>query len=179
MLQLDEASSYVEGGFVAGLEIGLRKYRKLKTQVVFATQSVLDLANSSISHIILNSCPTQIFVQDSAVATAKGVGILNTLGLTEDDAQVIAGMAQAGEYFVHRPGVGKAVVSFDLATPIASRTVLMTDDDHYRQAAPVEARAKRNGTEFLDEWMAEAGIDVPDFLNETIFGDVPMRMAAE
>jgi type IV secretion system protein TrbE len=179
MLQLDEASSYVEGGFVAGLEIGLRKYRKLKTQVVFATQSILDLANSSISHIILNSCPTQIFVQDTAVATPKGVAILNTLGLTEDDAQVITGMDQAGEYFIHRPRAGKAVVTFDLKSPIGSRTVLMTDDDHYRLAIPVEARAKRNDTEFLDEWMAEAGIDVAENLNETVFDDDPIRIAAE
>jgi type IV secretion system protein TrbE len=40
MLQLDEASAYVAGGFVKGLAWGLRTYRKLRTQVVFATQSL-------------------------------------------------------------------------------------------------------------------------------------------
>lgn len=180
MLQLDEASAYVEGGFVKGMEKGLRTYRKLKTQVVFATQSVMDLSRSSISHIILNSCPTQIYVQDNAVTSPDGLKVLSTLGLTADDANVIAGMAQGGDYFIHRPGAGKAVVSFDLATPISSRTVLMTDDDHYRHARTIEAQAERSGRDFLDSWMEDAGIDAADLLDEDVAAEeLPMRMAAE
>jgi type IV secretion system protein TrbE len=179
MLQLDEASAYVEGGFVKGMEKGLRTYRKLKTQVIFATQSVIDLSKSSISHIILNSCPTQIYVQDSAVATPAGVALLGSLGLTADDANVIAGMGQAGEYFIHRPGAGKAVVSFDLVTPIATRTVLMTDDNHYQHARYIEAKADREGRDFLDAWMQDAGIDVADLLDEQPDFRPVLRMAAE
>ena len=182
MLQLDEASSYVEGGFVKGMEKGLRTYRKLKTQVVFATQSVIDLSKSSISRIIMNSCPSQVFVQDTAIVTPEGISALATLGLTADDAATIAGMDQAGQYFVHRPGAGKSVVTFDLATPIAARTVLMTDDVHYQHARSLEAIAEREGRDFLDVWMEDAGIDVTDLLNEDgaeDLGEIPMMMAAE
>jgi type IV secretion system protein TrbE len=172
MLQLDEASAYVSGGFVKGLGWGLRTYRKLKTQVVFATQSVLDLSKSDISHIILNSCPTQIYVQDSAVTTAEGLRVLNELRLSQHDADVIAGMDQAGSYFVHRPGVGKAVVSFDLGSPISSAMVLMTDDQHYQLARRVE----RRGGDFLTEWMAEHFIPVGQILGEE---PEPLLRAAE
>lgn len=162
MLQLDEASAYVAGGFVKGLGWGLRTYRKLKTQVVFATQSVLDLSRSDISHIILNSCPTQIYVQDTAVTTTEGLQVLGELKLSQHDAEVIAGMAQAGEYFVHRPGVGKAVVTLDLSSPIASAMVLQTDDHHYQHARQVE----RRGGDFLTSWMAEHGVDVGPLLGD-------------
>jgi type IV secretion system protein VirB4 len=181
MLQLDEASAYVEGGFVKGMDKGLRTYRKLKTQVVFATQSVIDLSKSSISHIILNSCPTQIYVQDTAVTTPAGVAVLGSLGLTPDDAGVIAGMEQAGEYFIHRPGAGKTVVTFDLVTPIASHMVLMTDDQHYQHARTVEAKAERDGLDFFDAWMADGGINAADLLGENFDNGnhFDMRMAAE
>lgn len=181
MLQLDEASAYVEGGFVRGLEKGLRTYRKLKTQVIFATQSIMDLERSEISHIILNSCPTQIYVQDSAVMTRKGISVLEALGLSEDDAAVIANMGQAGQYFIHRPGAGKAVVTFDLATPIAARTVLMTDDDHYQHCRKIEVEAEKAGVDFLDAWMEDAGIDVAAMLGEETAAaeTYDMRMAAE
>lgn len=176
MLQLDEASAYVEGGFVKGLARGLRTYRKMKTQVVFATQSILDLAKSDISHIILNSCPTQIYVQDSAVVTAQGLKVLNELGLNEHDAEVIANMEKGGNYFVHRPGVGKAVVTFDLGSPIAASMVLMTDDQHYQRAKTVEAQAKKQGVDFMTAWMEDRGIDIRRVLDETHFD---IRMAAE
>lgn len=180
MLQLDEASAYVEGGFVRGLEKGLRTYRKLKTQVIFATQSIMDLERSEISHIILNSCPTQIYVQDTAVMTRKGISVLEALGLSEDDAAVIANMGQAGQYFIHRPGAGKAVVTFDLGTPIAARTVLMTDDDHYQHCRKIEVEAEKAGIDFLDAWMHDIGIDVAGFLGEKSAAVVHnLRMAAE
>ncbi|GEO41824.1 conjugal transfer protein TrbE [Skermanella aerolata] len=172
MLQLDEASAYVAGGFVKGLGWGLRTYRKLRTQVVFATQSVLDLSKSDISHIILNSCPTQVYVQDSAVLTAEGLRVLGELRLCQHDAEVIAGMNQAGDYFVHRPGAGKAVVSFDLGSPISSALVLMTDDQHYQLARRVE----RRGGDFLVEWMVEQGIAVDRILGEK---SEPLLRAAE
>ena len=176
MLQLDEASAYVEGGFVKGLARGLRTYRKMKTQVVFATQSILDLAKSDISHIILNSCPTQIYVQDNAVVTDQGLKVLNELGLNQHDAEVIANMEKGGNYFVHRPGAGKAVVTFDLASPIAAAMVLMTDDQHYQRAKTVEVQAKKQGTDFLTAWMADRGIDIRAILGENTFD---IRMAAE
>lgn len=177
MLQLDEASAYVEGGFVSGLVRGLRTYRKMKTQVIFATQSILDLKNSAASHIILNSCPTQIYVQDDAVLTDPGLKVLRELGLSESDAQVIAGMEKGREYFLHRPGAGKAVITLDLDSPIARSMVLMTNDDHYQRARFVEKHSA--GRDFLDAWMEDRGIDVADVLGEDGDAADPMRMAAE
>ena len=71
-------------------------------------------------------------------------------------------MNQAGDYFVHRPGAGKAVVSFDLGSPISSAMVLMTDDQHYQLARRVE----RRGGDFLIEWMVEQGIAIDQILGE-------------
>lgn len=177
MLQLDEASAYVEGGFVSGLVRGLRTYRKMKTQVIFATQSILDLKNSAASHIILNSCPTQIYVQDDAVVTDPGLKVLSELGLSLSDAQVIKGMNKAGQYFLHRPGAGKAVISLDLKSPIAESMVLMTNDDHYQRARFVERHSQ--GRDFLDAWMEDRGIDVRDILGEDAFQVEQFGMAAE
>lgn len=161
-LQLDEASAYVGGAFEKGLGWGLRTYRKLKTQVIFATQSVLDLSKSNIAHIILNSCPTQIFVQDSAVTSPAGMRVLDELKLTPHDAEIIASMTQAQDYFIHRYGIGKAIVTFDLNTPIARATVCATDDEHYQAARLLE----KSSDNFMDDWLGMAGIDAEISLDE-------------
>lgn len=63
MIILDECWLFLkEDRFASKIEEWLRVLRKKNTAVIFATQSIEDIVDSPISHVIKNNCQTKIFL---------------------------------------------------------------------------------------------------------------------
>ena len=71
LLVLDEAWLFLDqGAFAAKIREWLKTLRKFNVAVVFATQSLADVARSSIAPALIESCPTRVFLPNPDAAHA-------------------------------------------------------------------------------------------------------------
>ena len=77
LLILDEAWLYLDNPlFSARIREWLKVLRKKNVSVIFATQSLADIAESSIAPAIIESCPQRIFLpNDRAIEPQARVGL--------------------------------------------------------------------------------------------------------
>ena len=72
LLVLDEAWLFLDqGSFAAKIREWLKTLRKFNVAVVFATQSLADIARSSIAPALIESCPTRIFLPNPDAHTPQ------------------------------------------------------------------------------------------------------------
>ena len=72
LLVLDEAWLFLDqGAFAAKIREWLKTLRKFNVAVVFATQSLADIARSSIAPALIESCPTRVFLPNPDAATPQ------------------------------------------------------------------------------------------------------------
>lgn len=98
MIVLDECWLFLKSDkFSAKIEDWLRVLRKKNACVVFATQSLEDIINSKISHVIQNNCPTKIFLPNRyAMTTYKD--IYKRFNLSDTSLAVLANAIPKREY---------------------------------------------------------------------------------
>ena len=113
LLLLDEAWLFLDHPtFAAQLREWLKTLRKKNVSVVFATQSLSDVANSSIAPAVIESCPTRIFLPNArAVEEGQAQGY-RTFGLNARQVQLIARGTPKRDYYVQTPAGNRM---FDLA----------------------------------------------------------------
>ena len=81
---LDEAwVMLMNGTFGAKVEEWLRTLRKKNAAVILATQSVTEVANSSLRDLILESCPTKIYLPNAEARSPATAELYRKFGLTE------------------------------------------------------------------------------------------------
>ena len=72
LLVLDEAWLFLDqGAFAAKIREWLKTLRKFNVAVVFATQSLADIARSSIAPALIESCPTRVFLPNPDAHTPQ------------------------------------------------------------------------------------------------------------
>ena len=74
--------------------------RKKNVFIIFATQNPNQLAESELGSIIVQNCPTQIFLADKK---AEKLGGYKKLGLDEDEIRVISQMIEKRDYYYKSP----------------------------------------------------------------------------
>ena len=100
LLVLDEAWLFLDdGGFAAKIREWLKTLRKLNVAVVFATQSLADIARSSIAPALIESCPTRIFLPNRDALTPQIAEHYERFGLNSAQMRNIAGGAPKREYY--------------------------------------------------------------------------------
>src|SRR3546814_2973367 len=73
LLILDEAWVYLDNpAFAARIREWLKVLRKKNVSVVFATQSLADIAGSAIAPAIVESCPQRIFLPNDRAIEPQG-----------------------------------------------------------------------------------------------------------
>lgn len=118
LLILDEAWLFLDDPlFASRLRGWLKTLRKRNVSVVFATQSLADVANSSIAPAILESCPTRIFLANPQALEPHLRTVYESFGLRERQIQLIAHAQPKRDYYFHSPQ-GNRLFELDLG-PIA------------------------------------------------------------
>jgi type IV secretion/conjugal transfer VirB4 family ATPase len=101
LLILDEAWVYLDNPlFAARIREWLKILRKKNVAVVFATQSLADIADSSIAPAIIESCPQRIFLPNDRAIEPQACAAYERFGLNERQIELIARATPKRHYYL-------------------------------------------------------------------------------
>jgi type IV secretion/conjugal transfer VirB4 family ATPase len=100
LMILDEAWLFLDHPmFAAKIREWLKTLRKLNVSVIFATQSVDDTLNSSISSALIESCPSRIYLPNDRALEPNVRNAYEQLGLNERQIQILANAIPKRQYY--------------------------------------------------------------------------------
>lgn len=101
LLILDEAWVYLDNPlFAARIREWLKVLRKKNVAVVFATQSLADVADSSIAPAIIESCPQRIFLPNDRAIEPQARTAYERFGLNERQIALISHAMPKRHYYL-------------------------------------------------------------------------------
>ncbi|MEQ8748291.1 MAG: conjugal transfer protein TrbE, partial [Amphiplicatus sp.] len=118
---LDEAWLFLDSPlFAARLREWLKTLRKKNVAVVFATQSLADIAGASIAPAIVESCPTRIFLPNERAFEPQQRETYERFGLNPRQVEIIARATPKRDYYFQSPlgarifelGLGPVALAF-------------------------------------------------------------------
>jgi type IV secretion/conjugal transfer VirB4 family ATPase len=143
--------------FGAQLREWLKTLRKKNASVVFATQSLADIETSAIAAVIVESCPTRIFLPNDRATEPQSANIYRRFGLNDSQIEILATATPKRDYYCQsRRGnrlfeLGLNKESIALAFAGAS--------DKSDQAAITDLLASHGRDSFAAEWLRHKGLD--------------------
>jgi type IV secretion system protein TrbE len=101
LLILDEAWLFLDNPlFAARIREWLKVLRKKNVGVVFATQSLADVAGSSIAPAIIESCPQRIFLPNDRAIEPQSRAAYDAFGLNARQIELIARATPKHQYYL-------------------------------------------------------------------------------
>ena len=101
LLILDEAWVFLDNPvFAARIREWLKVLRKKNVSVVFATQSLADIADSSIAPAIIESCPQRIFLANDRAVEPQARAAYERFGLNGRQIELIARATPKRHYYL-------------------------------------------------------------------------------
>ncbi|SFA95198.1 type IV secretion system protein VirB4 [Rhizobium sp. NFR07] len=100
MLIIDEGwLALDDDGFAGQLREWLKTLRKKNASVIFATQSLSDIDNSSIAPAIIESCPTRLLLPNERAIEPQITAIYRRFGLNDRQIEILAGATPKRDYY--------------------------------------------------------------------------------
>jgi type IV secretion system protein VirB4 len=122
LLVLDEAWLFLDqGSFAAKIREWLKTLRKFNVAVVFATQSLADIARSSIAPALIESCPTRVFLPNPDAHTPQIADLYAAFGLNGQQLRIVAGATPKRDYY-YQSSAGNRLFELGLG-PVALAAV--------------------------------------------------------
>ena len=101
LLILDEAWVFLDHPlFAARIREWLKVLRKKNVAVLFATQSLADVAESSIAPAIIESCPQRIFLPNDRAVEPQARAAYERFGLNDRQVELIARATPKRDYYL-------------------------------------------------------------------------------
>lgn len=135
LLILDEAWVYLDNPlFAARIREWLKVLRKKNVSVIFATQSLADVADSSIAPAIIESCPQRIFLPNDRAVEPQARAAYERFGLNDRQIELIAQATPKRHYYLQSRrgnrlfelGLGPVALALCGASDPASQTLVDT-----------------------------------------------------
>lgn len=105
LLVLDEAWVLLgHPAFKAKIREWLKVLRKANVAVVFATQSLSDLAGSGIADVVFESCPTRLLLPNPEAMTEASRSFYEAIGLNARQIEILATAVPKRQYYLIQPG---------------------------------------------------------------------------
>ncbi|WP_333985286.1 conjugal transfer protein TrbE [Ectopseudomonas khazarica] len=118
LLILDEAWLFLDDPlFAARIRQWLKTLRKKNVSVIFATQSLADIKDSSIAAAIIESCASRIFLPNPQAGEPQIRGIYLGFGLNDRQIEIIAQATPKRDYY-YQSRLGNRLFDLDLG-PVA------------------------------------------------------------
>jgi type IV secretion system protein VirB4 len=100
MLIIDEGwLALDDDGFAGQLREWLKTLRKKNASVIFATQSLSDIDNSSIAPAIIESCPTRLLLPNERAIEPQITAIYRRFGLNDRQIEILARATPKRDYY--------------------------------------------------------------------------------
>ena len=101
LLILDEAWLFLDNPlFASRIRDWLKTLRKKNVAVVFATQSLADIAGSTIAPVVIESCPQRIFLPNDRALEPQSRDAYVRFGLNQRQIELIAAAQPKRDYYL-------------------------------------------------------------------------------
>ena len=101
LLVLDEAWLFLDNPLFAGrIRDWLKTLRKKNVAIVFATQSLADIADSSIAPALIESCPQRIFLPNDRALEPQSRDAYERFGLNARQVELISAAQPKRDYYL-------------------------------------------------------------------------------
>ena len=155
LLILDEAWLFLDDPmFAARIREWLKTLRKKNVSVVFATQSLADIANSSIAPALVESCPTRIFLPNERAREPQSRDTYERFGLNARQIELISRATPKRDYYYQSP-LGCRVFELGLG-PIALSICGASSPEDQTLLGRIEAETTSD--DFAECWLIEKGL---------------------
>jgi type IV secretion system protein TrbE len=156
LLILDEAWIFLDHPlFAARIREWLKVLRKKNVAVLFATQSLADIAGSAIAPAIIESCPQRILLPNDRAIEPQGHDIYTRFGLNDRQIELIARATPKRHYYL-QSARGNRLFELGLG-PVA--LALCATSDPATQARSDAILAEHGQRDFAARFLADAGLD--------------------
>ncbi|MBF2713213.1 conjugal transfer protein TrbE [Agrobacterium vitis] len=175
-----------DGGFAQKIKEWLKTLRKKNVSVVFSSQSLADIEASPIAPVIVESCPTRIFLANERAIEPQITSIYERFGLNARQIEIIARATPKRDYYCQSRR-GNRLFELGLGSVALTLCAASTKADH----ALIDELI-RNGARpyFLEAWLEANGLRwasdlVPDLTNvidqsaEKTSGSNPIPLSPE
>jgi type IV secretion system protein TrbE len=110
--------------FAEQLREWLKTLRKKNASVVFATQSLADVAGSAIAAALIESCPTRLFLPNERAIEPQITAVYRQFGLNDRQIEIISRATPKRDYYcqsrrgnrLFELGLGEAALAFTAAS---------------------------------------------------------------
>jgi type IV secretion/conjugal transfer VirB4 family ATPase len=141
--------------FALQLKRWLKTLRKANASVIFATQSLADIGNSPIATVLIESCPSRLFLPNANALEPQISDIYHQFGLNSRQIQLVARSAPKRDYYLQSPrgnrlfelGLGEVALALCATSSPKDQTAI---DRLFDPAAP---------DTFLAAWLRYKGAD--------------------
>jgi type IV secretion system protein TrbE len=156
LLVLDEAWLFLDNPMFAGrIRDWLKTLRKKNVAVVFATQSLADIAESTVAPALIESCPQRIFLPNDRALEPQSRKAYERFGLNARQVDLIAAAQPKRDYYLQSwrgnrlfdLGLGPVAIAFCAASQPADQALI--------DCVLTEADAER----FAEAWLRGRGLD--------------------
>ncbi|MHB8850676.1 MAG: TraG/VirB4 family ATPase, partial [Acidithiobacillus ferriphilus] len=151
LILLDEAWTFLDNElFLAKLRQWLKELRKKNAAVVFATQSLNDLRNSSLLPVLKESCPTKIFLPNRAASSQDLRPLYIDMGLNDRQIDLLAMSTPKQDYYLSTPE-GQRRIQFGMG-PVTLAFCGVSDPREVKRVAELKTQ---HGDRWPIAWLKE------------------------
>jgi type IV secretion system protein VirB4 len=156
LLVLDEAWKFLDNPlFAARIREWLKELRKRNVSVVFATQSLADIADSTIAPAIIDGCAQRIFLANDRAAEPLSRKVYQGFGLNDRQIELIARATPKRHYYL-QSRLGNRLFELGLG-PVAM--ALCGASDPVTQALIDKVLAEHGEAGFAAAFLTARGLD--------------------
>jgi type IV secretion system protein TrbE len=141
-------------GFAGQLREWLKTLRKKNASVIFATQSLSDIDGSAIAPVIIESCPTRLFLPNERAIEPQITAIYRRFGLNDRQIEILARATPKRDYYcqsrrgnrLFELGLGEVALAFTAASSKSDQTAI------------TEILAEHGREAFAAAWLKHRGV---------------------
>ena len=167
LLVIDEGWLALDDDAFAGqLREWLKTLRKKNASVIFATQSLSDIDNSTIAPAIIESCPTRLLLPNERAIEPQITAIYRRFGLNDRQIEILARATPKRDYYC-QSRKGNRLFELGLSEVGLALVAASAKTD---QSAIARTLAEHGREGFLAAWLRQRGAEwaadlIPDLTN--------------
>ncbi|WP_339073119.1 conjugal transfer protein TrbE [Sinorhizobium meliloti] len=143
-----------DGGFAQKIKEWLKTLRKKNVSVVFSSQSLADIEASPIAPVLVESCPTRIFLANERAVEPQIATVYRQFGLNDRQIEIVARATPKRDYYCQSRRGNRL---FELGLGEVALALCATSDKAAHNAinALVEEGERPR---FLEAWLSARGL---------------------
>ncbi|MES1937500.1 conjugal transfer protein TrbE [Salinisphaera hydrothermalis] len=176
LLILDESWLFLDDPvFAARIRQWLKTLRKKNVSVIFATQSLADVKDSSIAPAIVESCASRIFLPNPQATEPQIRTIYEGFGLNARQIEIVATAEPKRDYY-YQSRLGNRLFDLDLG-PVTLAFAGASSPQDQRDIDQVLAEV--GTSDFAGAWLQRRGLDwASELLASADAGQVPQEVVS-